>query len=69
MWKQWDTFCAWLRIPADLQGIRDPIPFLQIFSYKVRTCVLASNHKPIYKQSVEKYIRSVGQNFAAVGSP
>ena len=68
-WKQWDTFCTWLRIPDNVQGIRDPIPFLQIFSHKVRTCVLAANHKPIHKQSVDKYICYMIQNFAAVGSP
>ena len=67
--EKWDTFCASLRIPTNLQGIRDPIPFLPIFSHKVRTYVLADNHKPIYKRSVGGYIRSEGQIFAAVGAP
>ena len=58
-----------MRIPTDLQGIKDPIPFLQIFAHKVRTCILAANHKPIHKLSVKQYIRSVGQSFAAVGAP
>ena len=58
-----------MHIPTDLQGIRYKIPFLQIFAYKVRTCVLAANHKPIKKRSVEQYIRSVGQIFAAMGAP
>ena len=69
MWKQWDTFCTWLHIPNNLQGIKDKIPFLQIFAHKVCTCVLASNNKPIHKRSVEQYIRSLGQIFEAVGSP
>ena len=68
-WKQWDTFFTWLRIPTDLQGIRDTIPFLKIFAHKVRTGVLLANHKPIHKRSMEQYIRSVGQIFAAVGAP
>ena len=67
MWKLWDTFCAWLSIPNDLKGVKYPIPFLQIFAHKVHTGVLAANYKPIHKQSVEQYIRSVGQIFAAMG--
>ena len=58
-----------MRITTDLQGIKDPIPFLQIFSHKVCTGVLAANHKQIHKISVDQYIRSVGQIFAAVGPP
>ena len=69
MWKQWDTFCTWMCIPTNLQGIRDTILFIQIFAHKVRTGVLAANHKPIHKRSVEQYTRSVGQIFAAVGAP
>ena len=55
--------------PHDLQDIRDKIPFLQIFAHKVRTGVLAANNKPIHKRSVEQYLRSMGQIFAAVGAP
>ena len=45
------------------------MPFLQIFAHKVRTGVLAVKNKAIQKQSVEQYIRSVGEIFAAVGAP
>ena len=58
-----------MRIPTDLRGIRDTIPFLQIFNHKVRTVVLAASHKPIHKRSVEQYIHSVVKIFVAVGSP
>ena len=68
-WIQGDTSCAWMCIPTNLQGIKDPIPFLQIFSHKVLIGVLASNHKPIHKQSVEQYIRSAGKIFVDVGDP
>ena len=61
--------CACLRIPTDLQSIRDPIPFLQISSHKVCTGVLATNHKPIHKISVEQYICLMGHIFAAMGPP
>ena len=50
-------------------GFLDVIPFLQIFSHKVCTGVLAANNKPIHKRSVEQYLRSVGQIFAAVEGP
>ena len=52
-WKKLDAFCTWLRMPTDLQGIQDPIPFLQIFSHKVHTDALVANHKRIQKKSVE----------------
>ena len=42
-----------MRIPTDLRGIRYMIPFLQIFAHKVLMEVLAANHKPISKRSVE----------------
>ena len=58
-----------MHIPHDLQDISDKIPFLQVFAHKVRTGVLAANHKPTHKRSVEQYLRSVGQIFAAVGAP
>ena len=57
-----------MHIPTDLRGIRDTIPLLQIFPHKVRTGVLVVHHKPVHKQSLEQYIRSVGQIFAAVGT-
>ena len=57
-----------MSIPTDLQGIKEPIPFLQIVAYKVLTGALAANHKPIHKRSVGQYIRSVGQIFADVGA-
>ena len=68
-WKQWDTFCTWLHIPKDLQDIKDKIQFLQIIAHKVRTGVLAANNKPIHNQSVDQYLRSVGQIFTAMGAP
>ena len=68
-WKQQDDFCAWLRIPTNLQVIHDPIPFLQIFTHKDRTGILAGNHQTIHKQSMDQYIHSEGNIFADVGDP
>ena len=63
-----DAFCTWLRIPTDIQGIQDPIHFLQIFSHNVCTGAFVANHKTIQKRSVYQYSRSVVQIFATVRS-
>ena len=55
-------------IPSDISGIKDPVLFLNIFVGRVQTGVLNSKGNPIQKQSVEKYLRSVRQIFAAVGT-
>ena len=55
-------------IPEDLEVIKDPVPFLQIFAELVRTGVLVSEGNPIQKQSMEQYLCSVGQIFTAVGN-
>ena len=66
-WQQWDSFCRWLHIPPELHSIKDPVQFLLIFAHKVRTGVFTVKKKSITKRSVEQYICSVGQIFAAVG--
>ena len=68
-WRKWDSFWRWLQIPPDLHCIRYPVPFLQIFAHKVRTGVLLVKKKDIQKRSMEQYIRSLGQIFAAMRGP
>ena len=58
-----------MHIHIDLQGIRDLISFLQIFSHKFCTVALYTNHHPIHKQIVEQYTCSVGQIFVVFGTP
>ena len=53
-WHQWQKFCKWLEIPADLQGIGDPIPFLQIFAERIHAVLLKDIKTPIKKRSVEQ---------------
>ena len=55
-------------IPADLQGIGYPIPFLQILVEHVRAGLLAASGIPTKKRLVQQYIRSTGKIFAAVGA-
>ena len=66
-WRQWRKFCKWMGIPADLQGIRDNIPFLKIFSERVIAGLLGASRIPIKKRSVEQYLCYIEQIFAAVG--
>jgi len=67
-WKQWNLFYQWLQILSTLDGIKDPVPFLQLFAKRVRSGVLAAGGKRLKKRTVEQYLRSVGQIFASVGS-
>ena len=55
-------------IPSDISGIKNPVLFLNIFLERVQTGVLNSKGNPIQKRSVEKYLRSVRQIFAVVGT-
>ena len=57
-----------MHIPTDIQGIYDPIPFLQIFSERIRDRLLAAAVGPIEKRSVEQYLWSTGQIFSDMGA-
>lgn len=59
-WKKWDSFCTWICIPIETQGIHNPIPFLQIFDHKVCTGLLTTKCKPKLKLRMEQYILYVG---------
>ena len=52
----------------DLQGIKDPIPFLQIYAEHVRTRIISAKEVPIKKRSIDQYLRSIGKIFASVGA-
>ena len=68
-WGVWTTFCGSLGIPPALEGIRDPVPLLQLFAHRIRTGEYALKGDRIRKRSVEQYLRSVGQAFSCVGAP
>ena len=65
-WCQWHKFCSWLHIPTNLQGISDPITLLHIFAEHVRSGILSATGD-IMNRSVEQYLWSIGQIFAAEG--
>ena len=68
VWHQWPRFCSWLKITPNLEGIEDPIPFLQIFPVHVRAGLISNQRHTIKKRLVEKFLRSIGKIFASVGS-
>ena len=49
-----------------LDKVRNPVPFLQIFTCRVRSGLLAYNWEPIRSRTAEAYLRAVGQTFANV---
>ena len=51
-WHQWSKFYKWLEIPANLQGVEDPVLFLQIFAECMRVSLLAIRGIPIKNRSV-----------------
>ena len=67
-WKAWDSFTADLGIDPVLQAIEDKVPFLQVFSRRVRTGELAANKAAVKSRTVEDYVRSVGQTYLAMGA-
>ena len=66
-WHQWICFCSWMHITPDLQGIKDPIPFLHIITKRVRASLLSAKGKPIKKLFVGKYLRSIVKIFVSMG--
>ena len=52
-WCQWQHLCSCLKISPNLKDIEVPIPFLQIFSERVRIGFHSTQGQPIKKQSVD----------------
>ena len=50
-----------------LNKVQDLVPFLQIFTRRVRSGLLAHNGEPVRSRTAEAYLRAVGQTFANVG--
>ena len=60
--------CACLTITPDLSGVSEPIPYLQVFSDRVRVGALVDNGSGIKKCTIEGYLCDVEKIFASVGS-
>ena len=67
MLQEMGIFCREHNIDTFLDKVRDPVPFLQIFSRRVRSGLLAHNGEPVRSRTVEAYLWAVGQTFANVG--
>ena len=65
--RKWEIFCRYHNIDTFLDKVRDPVPFLQIFTRWVRSGILAHNGEPVRSRTAEAYLRAVGQTFANVG--
>ena len=65
--RKWEIFCQAHNMDTFLDKIRDPVPFLQIFTRQVRNGLLAHNGDPVRSRTAEAYLRAVGQTFANVG--
>ena len=65
--RKWEIFCQDHNIDTFLDKVRDPVPFLQIFTRRVRRGLLAHNREPVRSRTAEAYLRAVGKTFANVG--
>ena len=50
-----------------IDKVRDPVPFLQIFTRRVKSGLLTHNEEPVRSCTADAYLRAVGQTFANVG--
>ena len=50
-----------------LDKVQDPVPFIQIYTRRIRSGLLAHNGEPVRSRTAEAYLRVVGQTFANVG--
>ena len=68
-WSKWVAFCDNLNLDPSLQGVPDPIPYLQVFAYRFRQGLINMTKRPVRSRTVEGALHSIGQMFACVGSP
>ena len=65
--RKWIIFCWAHNMDTFLDKVWDPVLFLQIFTHRVRSGLLAHNMEPVRSHIAEAYLRVVGQTFANVG--
>ena len=65
--QKWEIFCRAHKMDTFIDKVRDPVPFLQIFTCQVRSGLLTHNGEPVRSRNAESYLWSVGQTFANVG--
>ena len=50
-----------------INKVRDPVPFLQFFTRRVKNDLLTHNEELVQSRTAEVYLLVVGQTFANVG--
>ena len=50
-----------------IDKVRDTVPFLQIFTRRVRSGLIVHNGEPVRSRTAEAYLQAVGQTFTDVG--
>jgi hypothetical protein len=68
-WAIWEQFSRRFSVDPTLQGIKDPVPILQAFAYAYRHGHVNPSHLQVRVRTMEDAVCSIGQTFAAVGSP
>ena len=57
-----------MQIDPEIEGIEEPIPFLQISAERVGYVLLYTQWTPIEKRLVEQYLCSISKIFSSVGA-
>ena len=65
--RQWEIFCQAHNMDTFLDKLQDPVLFLQTFTRRVRSGLLAHNRDPVRSRTAEAYLQAVAQTFANVG--
>ena len=64
---KWLLYVTELSLDPLLQTVTDKVPFLQVFSRRIRSGTLSASTRAVKSRSVEEYLRSVSQTFLAMG--
>ena len=57
--RKWEIFCRYHNIDTFLDKVRDLVPFLQIFTRRVRSGLLAHNGETVRSRTAEAYLWAV----------
>ena len=68
-WEVWLEYCSTVKIDPHLEGIEDPIPYLQVFGHRYQIGRIAPRGNSVKFKTVSDALRSVGQRLASVGAP
>lgn len=67
-WQHWCEFCITLNLDANLKGMADPIPVLQLYARCYRSGEITPLQHPVCSHMVEQALHAIGQMFAQLGS-